>query len=123
MPEIDFDKIALSKDEQDALNELSKHNLLCEGKVAAVLNRLVHFGLAETFQSVHNQKLCLAARINDNGKDYIAYSRKVSNESREKRLHDWKIAIFSTIGGALLSQPLWDSIEWLLALASSLFRK
>lgn len=111
MPDIDFDKIALSKDEQDALNELSTSNLLFDGEGKEALNRLVHYGLADKVGASLNQKLCFIVKINDTGKDYLAYSKMATEESRKNRLHDWHIAIFSTLGGALLSKPIWEGID------------
>lgn len=38
---------------------------------------------------------------------------------KEQRIHDWKIAVFTTFGGALLSKPLWDfAIPWIINLFS-----
>ena len=41
-------------------------------------------------------------------------------DERIKRIfrHEWYIAIFSAIAGALLSRPLWSGIEWIVALLS-----
>lgn len=123
MPSINFDEIALSKDEQTALNELANHNLLFDGESKEALNRLAHLGLAEKFQAIYNQKMCLIVRITDSGKDYLAYEKMEDEEKRKSNLHDWKIAIFSTVGGALLSQPLWYGIEWIISTVANLFRK
>lgn len=34
-------------------------------------------------------------------------------QRRKQFSHDWMIAAFSIIGGALLSNPLWEFIAWL----------
>ena len=41
---------------------------------------------------------------------------KAAEEKRSQRRHDWAIAIFSTLGGALLSDPLWNLINRILNL-------
>lgn len=38
---------------------------------------------------------------------------KAAKEKRIQHRHDWAIAIFSTLGGALLSQPLWSALNFL----------
>ena len=42
---------------------------------------------------------------------------ELEKERRQFR-RDWKIAIFSAFVGALFSRPLWDGIDWFIALFS-----
>ena len=50
-------------------------------------------------------------RITTTGKLYLAYASSREHIRRKEHTHDWLIAIFSTIGGALLSEPLWNIIH------------
>ena len=36
---------------------------------------------------------------------------KEENEKKSQHRHEWAIAIFSTLGGALLSDPLWNLLR------------
>ena len=56
----------------------------------------------------------------------IAEERNYQEASEDKRqrqkfAHDWKIAVFSAVAGALLARPLWAGIDWLFDLAGRLF--
>lgn len=123
MQEIDFDHIALSKGEMEVLKELSARNMLFDGEKMGIMAKLVSAGLAEKKAALLNKETCEIVKINDNGNFYLAYKKMEAEEKRKSNLHDWKITIFSTIGGALLSRPLWDSIEWILAVVAKLFQK
>lgn len=50
-------------------------------------------------------------RIVDPGRDYLKYHDRRSAERRSDRLHDWIIAIASMLGGAFLSEPLWNLLR------------
>lgn len=39
-------------------------------------------------------------------------------EKKASILHDWKVAIFSTVAGAFFSEPLWDALHFLFRLFS-----
>ena len=123
MPEIDFDHIALSKGEMEVLKELSSRNMLFDGEKMEILAKLVSAGLAEKKAALLNKETCEIVKINDKGNFYLAFRKMQIEEKRKSNLHDWKITIFSTIGGALLSRPLWDGIEWILSIVASLFQK
>lgn len=45
----------------------------------------------------------------------IHYFEDVASEKR-RSAHDWRIAIFSAIAGALASEPLWWAIHWIFNL-------
>lgn len=53
------------------------------------------------------------------GKHYFETQSDIEENQRKKNLHDWKIAIFSALAGALISEPLWSLIRFL----SDLFPK
>ena len=50
-------------------------------------------------------------RIADTGRDYLQYHKRRNAERRSERLHDWLIAIASMLGGAFLSEPLWNLLR------------
>lgn len=45
----------------------------------------------------------------------LRYENEKRARSQEHR-HNWRIAIFSTLGGAILSKPIWDIIDWFIQL-------
>ena len=64
-------------------------------------------------------------RLTEKGRCYFvdqaeAEEKEKRIEQRESRrqkkqfAHDWKIAIFSALAGAVLSKPIWAGIEWLV---------
>ncbi|MBP3304909.1 MAG: hypothetical protein J6L24_02965 [Oscillospiraceae bacterium] len=54
--------------------------------------------------------------ISDRGWDYLIFLEHQERDIRREYRHDWKIALFSALGGALISEPLWDLIRLLLRL-------
>lgn len=50
------------------------------------------------------------------GNAYLDFLVKEQSEHRKQFAHDWKIAIISIIGGALLSEPLTRGFIWLFTL-------
>lgn len=46
--------------------------------------------------------------ITDKGKQHFQEREEKKREFR----HDWRIAIFSAVAGALISEPLWEVIRW-----------
>lgn len=56
--------------------------------------------------------------ISVRGKEYLAYLGHRKKDKSSDRRHDWVIAIFSVIVGAVLSRPLWQIIDWLAGLLS-----
>lgn len=53
---------------------------------------------------------CKYITITDRGKRYF----QDKDEKKRSFRHDWRIAIFSAISGALLSEPLWACLRWLI---------
>lgn len=56
----------------------------------------------------------------ESGKNYIRLNKCITyfedkarqeKEKRSDRAHDWLIAVFSALAGALLSKPLWGTLE------------
>lgn len=52
--------------------------------------------------------------ITDLGRDYLISYASRKKDLRESRRHDWLTTLLSTFGGALLSKPVWDALEWIL---------
>lgn len=53
---------------------------------------------------------CKFISITDSGKCYF----QVEEEKKREFRHDWRIAVFSAVFGALLSEPLWAVLRWLV---------
>ena len=45
--------------------------------------------------------------------------QRESRRQKEQFAHDWRIAIFSALAGAVLSKPIWAGIEWLIQIIRS----
>lgn len=54
--------------------------------------------------------------IRERGRNYLRYKEDEKSKERRANWHDWKIAIFSSFAGALLSRPIWGGIDWLINL-------
>ena len=104
-----FDQIALSKREYRLLKKTSKHKI-----ALSTCPRLKELGLIdEIFDPVSGYMPHATgyAQINKNGINYLAYKRDIETKTRKEHTHNWLIAIFSVVAGALLSKPLWSLIE------------
>lgn len=64
------------------------------------------------FPAFHGEKTHVL-QITDKGRQVLLWY----DSRRKDQTHDWKIAIFSAVSGALLSQPLWALLhafaDWL----------
>lgn len=110
---MDFDSIVLTKKELRRLEQLSN--------APGGLPRAVED------QTLYNRKLIFCEHYrNDNGtgsslyfisqdgKDYLGQKKRNDRTERKGRQHDWIIAIFSLIAGAILSRPLWETIDLII---------
>ena len=52
----------------------------------------------------------------DSGLSYFEKEADEKEKIRREFMHDWKIALFSAIAGALLSEPLWFFLKWAYSL-------
>lgn len=50
-------------------------------------------------------------RINNDGEQVLL---RIDQENQTRK-HNWRIAIFSALCGALLSSPFWNALKWLIA--------
>lgn len=109
---MDFTQIVLTRSELKALRKCRTKKIPLSGN-----ERLVRLRLAEEiidpvpglFGSRTGE-----IRITDPGRDFLLYIDGKQADERADRRHDWLIALLSTFGGALLSQPLWDLITFVL---------
>ena len=98
-------------------------------------DRLLEFLKAKDFISYeieHKSDAHKTIRLTDKGKCYFEdQAEEIAREERAEQrailrqkkqfAHDWKIAAFSGVVGALLSRPIWSGIDWLIATIKSLF--
>lgn len=61
------------------------------------------------------------AQINNLGISYLAYIKAKNNDRKRDHMHDWLVAVFSTLAGAVLSKPLWEFIEWICYALAEIF--
>jgi len=110
---MDFENIFLEKKELKRLRKLAKSNQWI--KSVPTDSQLINKRLVEhsLFWDTDGNIQGWHSKIIDKGKDYLKYYDRHRNERRSDRLHDWLIAIASMIGGALLSEPLWNWIRLL----------
>lgn len=55
----------------------------------------------------------------DSGLHYFETDADENAKTQKEFLHEWAIAIFSAIAGALLSRPLWDTIDRIIGLMNA----
>lgn len=69
---------------------------------------LIYFGL---ISHTHGHK---TGEITEKGFQVLLHRQHADDDRKQEHRHNWFIAIFSTLGGAILSRPLWDGIELLI---------
>ncbi len=119
--DLSFRDIVLDEKEIEILENTSSR-VACEfshnDPEANHVYRLKHFGFVELKPKPGqdtNSDLFYAI-ASDFGKDYLAYFKDQQQKIKDKNAHDWKIAIFSSVGAALLSRPLWAGIDWIVSM-------
>lgn len=112
---MNFDKIALTKNEFSLLQDVRDHRATY---VDSGMERLIHLGFVEPdflIQTTNcTENLNSEISITELGLMYLAYIENSQTAKKQDRRHDWRIAIFSTLGGAILSKPLWDILDSLI---------
>lgn len=58
-----------------------------------------------------DKKFC---EIRPRGENYLNYVESEKARIKQEHAHNWKIAVFSALAGALLSEPLWIIIRFVL---------
>lgn len=113
-----FSEIELSKDERKMLEALADSAIFATNDIMRTANRLKHFGLA-TLQPIPTKPntpvlspgLSVAIRIEDRGRDYLAYIDQRKESTKASRLHDLVIAIISFLLGLLTSEHFWSFLN------------
>lgn len=114
---IEFEKIALSKDEEKALKLLRSNNLLLDEKSKDALNRLIRLGLAEKYYTRHNNEPCFGVKLSDRGKDFLMYSRQSKINSRKDTRRYWITTVIAVIALIKSFMPeISAGLAWLLRL-------
>ena len=108
---MNFENIFLSKKELNRLRKLAKSSQLLPQVPEDT--KLINKYLTEhhLLRDENGNILGWHCRIVDRGRDYLKYHDRRSAERRSDRLHDWLIAIASILGGAFLSEPLWNLLR------------
>lgn len=115
---MNFEYISLSKKENKRLKQLSKSpaglppspdetTLMEYGLIART-----RYGSAD---SENGAPLKTLSMITAKGNSYLTYERKKDQARRKEHTHNWLIAIFSVVCGALLSEPLWTLIRLIIS--------
>lgn len=109
---MDFDQIHLTDAELAALRRSIHNEIPLTGNERLRTFKLVDelYSHVPGYMSVGKGR-CI---INDRGRDYLTFLEHRERAIRREYRHDWKITVFSALGGALLSEPLWDLIRVLL---------
>lgn len=58
----------------------------------------------------------------ESGMSYFEREEDEKAKRKEAFSHDWKIAIFSALAGAIVSKPLWRGIDYLWSIVQSLLQ-
>lgn len=114
----DFPMICLSKEELRLLRRIIK-----EGKdyIKVDENNIDHATRLRDFDFIRIMRTDCPGKesvqfceIRARGITYSNYIDAEKRKEKRSRAHDWKIAVFSVLGGAFLSAPLWAFIRWAL---------
>lgn len=119
---VEFSDISLTPDELKALKKLSKRSIRISPNDIKKYSRLKRFAFISMELRNSGAGEIVLIRLEDRGRDYLLYTK--GGEAKEKRgySHDWKIAVFSTFAGAVLSKPLWAAFDWIIQKVSQLLR-
>ena len=104
-------EIYLSKSDLRILEKLERDNHVEWASIETVVQHtaLEHYDLVVPSRSGKY------AILTQEGRQVLLQYREEKQNQRSEHAHNWYIAIFSTIGGALLSEPLWAGIRWLIS--------
>lgn len=138
--DIDFGKLVLTDEEKQVLRDLNTgiSKRVNSSAKTAISNlkslNFVSYYLGDDYGVRTKISDILYAVITDDGKRYLLYLDSVEKKDqeaqkrdadKEKRVfrHDWKIAIYSSVAGELLSRPIWAGIDWIAQFITSLLPK
>ena len=131
MLDIDFGKLVLTDEEKQVLRDLNTgiSKRVNSSAKTAISNlkslNFVSYYLGDDYGVRTKISDILYAVITVDSiekKDQEAQKRDADKEKRVFR-HDWKIAIYSSVAGALLSRPIWAGIDWIAQFITSLLPK
>lgn len=109
----DFPYIALSNTEFHLLKSSEIDIVLVTNKNQNSAAKLRDLDLIKIIRSDQSDKRhCV---IRDRGRNYLRYIENLKEEKKKSNLHDWKIAVFSVLGAAILSRPLWAGFDWVIS--------
>lgn len=106
----DFPFIHLSRKELILLKSTTHGLVEITPKNQSAACRLRDLVFIRILQPKSNVEVC---EIRIRGRNFLHYLSGEKSEKRRDHIHDWKIAVFSALAGALLSQPMWDFLRWL----------
>ena len=108
----DFPVIALNKKEFSLLKKCEKDyvQVTKENQNCALRLRELDLIKIMTPSEKHTLECCF---IRERGRNYLRYKENEIADKRRADWHDWKIAIFSSLAGAFLSNPLWALLRML----------
>lgn len=113
-----FSEIELSRDERKMLKALAGSAIFATDDIFQTANRLKHFGLADLHPipakpgvPVLSFGASIAIRIEDRGRDYLAYIGQRKKSTKSSRLHDLVVAIISFLLGLLTSEHFWNFLN------------
>lgn len=113
-----FSEIELSRDELKMLKALAESRMFATDDILQTANRLKHFGLANLHPIPSKEGIpvlsfgaSIAVKIEDRGRDYLAYIDQRKESTKASRLHDLVIAIISFLLGLLTSEHFWSFLN------------
>lgn len=115
----DFPFIHLSRKELKLLKCINKEEIEVTNNNSSAALRLRDFVFIQIYQAdsqvKENVEFC---KIRKRGKNYLLFLSGERQKKYEEHIHDWFIAIFTAFAGALLSRPLWETIDRVISLIS-----
>lgn len=116
-------EIELNPQERKLLESIENRAHYATDENFEAAKRLRRFGLAIMQPCPTNEKAVVLSSIGlayliiitEKGHDYLSYIRNREADKRADRSHNWKVAIFSALAGALLSEPVWAILRALFS--------
>lgn len=119
----DFETIRLSRKEYKLLSAAEKDFIKVTSKNRSSAYRLQTLNLIKVLRSCNEHENIEICEIRERGVNYLFFYRGKKSERKEDYAHEWRMQIFSAVAGAFLSRPLWDGIDWVIKLLSTLSSK
>lgn len=66
------------------------------------------------FTLINHQRGSNIGNLTEKGLQVLLCHQHAEEDRKQEHRHNWLIAVFSTLGGALLSKPLWDGIDLII---------